>query len=87
VAPPSARATWAAWALTAVGGLSLLAAVLLLVRSDLGSACVRGAGCVDGLPPLVRVLAFGGTGLAILGGALATLVAVRRLARGRRSPG
>jgi hypothetical protein len=87
VAPSSARATWAAWALTAVGGLCLLAAVGLVVDGDLGRACARGPRCVDGLPPLVRVLAFGGTGLAILGGALATLVAVRHVTRRRRSPG
>lgn len=87
MAPSSARATWAAWALTAVGGLSLLAAVVLVVRSDLGRACARGSSCVDGLPPLVSVLVFGGTGLALLGGALAALVAVRGVTRRRRSTG
>lgn len=80
------RALWVAWALAFAGGVSVLAAAILVARA--GQTCQRAGACEHALPPIASVLAFGGTGLAVVGGLVATILAVRRLTGApRRSPG
>jgi hypothetical protein len=78
------RWLWIAWALAAGGGLAFLLGLVLALQDpcvDLAAAEVA-AGC-DGVRPEVVALTLGGTVVAVLGGLLATVVALR----GGRRPG
>ena len=80
---------WAAWALALAGGLSVLIAAVLVVRSDAGAACAHGFPCVAAFPSGATALALVGTVLAVVGGTVATVLAVRHLTPGdeQRRPG
>jgi Na+/phosphate symporter len=83
----SAKALWAAWALALTGGVSVVVAAVLVIDADVGSACASGSACAPAFPPVARVLAFGGTAVAVIGGMVATVLAIRRLSpRSTRTP-
>jgi hypothetical protein len=78
------RGLWAAWGLTAGGGLAFLLGLVLALRDpcvDLAAAEVAAA--CNGVRPEVVALTLGGTLVAVLGGLLATVVALRA---GRGAP-
>lgn len=72
---------WVAWGVALAGGIAVLAALLLLGRMDLAVTCGAASVCRRALPPVLTVLAFGGTAAAITGGLVATVLTVRRTAR------
>jgi hypothetical protein len=72
------RAIWVAWGLALFGGVAVLVAAYLLVRVDLTGPCTPGTACAVARSPITAVLAFGGTGLAVIGGGTATALAVTR---------
>lgn len=76
-----ATAIWLAWGLALAGGLGVVVAAVLVTRTDLDVVCRDVASCAAGLPTAVRVLAFGGTAVAVVGGLIATVLAVRWLTR------
>ncbi|MTV27125.1 hypothetical protein FTX61_17150 [Nitriliruptoraceae bacterium ZYF776] len=73
---------WIAWTLALVGGLAVLAAAFLVVRS--GSSCAYPGACLTAPSTVTTLLTFGGTGLAVVGGTTATVLTVRRFAGSRR---
>lgn len=79
---PRERRLWAAWALALAGGVSVLIAAVLVVRTDATSACTRGFPCASIFPAGATTLALVGTALAVVGGTVATVLAVRQLGRG-----
>lgn len=73
------RGVWIAWALAFVGGLAVLAGVVLVLNDpcvDAGEA-VRSGACSDAELGAVTALVFGGTGAAVVGGATAAVLTVR----------
>lgn len=76
------RRLWAAWALALAGGVSVLIAAVLVVRTDASSACTRGFPCAAIFPPGATTLALVGTVLAVVGGTVATVLAVRQVGHG-----
>lgn len=72
-------AMWLAWSLTCAGGLAVVVAVLLLANDPCISMEAGSNVCDDASPSLaVRVLALGGTLVAVVGGLAATILALRR---------
>jgi hypothetical protein len=80
-------AIWVAWAAVVLGGLAVLAAVVLALRDPClgegGDAGALEACAAATLLPAVTALTIGGTLLAVVGGLGAALLTVRNL---RRSP-
>ncbi|MEX1177654.1 MAG: hypothetical protein WEB09_04260 [Nitriliruptor sp.] len=79
-------AIWIGWALALLGGIAVLVAAYLVARVDLTSGCVPGSACTLALSPLTRVLAFGGTAIAVLGAVTATVLTLRRAAPTEADP-
>lgn len=80
------RGLWAAWGLALAGGISVVVAAAVVARAS--AACTPGFACDRAVPPIVTALALGGTAIAVVGGLIATVLALRRLQDGgRRSTG
>lgn len=76
------RLLWVAWSLAVVGGGSVFAGLLIILRDPcVDAATATVAATCDGLPPLAVALALGGTAVAVVGGLLATVISLRRAAR------
>lgn len=71
---------WIAWSLTFLGGLAVIVAVVLLAADPCaGLEASPPAGCpTTGPSTTMRVLALGGTVLAVVGGLAATWLTIRR---------
>ncbi len=69
---------WLGWGLALVGGIALFVGLVLALGDECvdAEAATMSAGC-DGLPTLVVVLTLGGTVVAVIGGIIATVVALR----------
>ena len=77
-------ALWVGWGLALTGGAALFLGLVFALGDECvdATAAAMAPGC-EGLPPLVVALTLGGTAVAVVGGILAAVVALRGGGRGR----
>lgn len=80
-------ALWVGWGLALTGGIALFIGLLLALGDECvdATAATMAPGC-EGLSPLVMLLTLGGTVVAVVGGIIATVTALRGGGQGRGSP-